>query len=276
VRPLVVALAGVLVSACVYGLASVGRPSDLVEVTEAATARHLQEAIASAVATAPDRISVAVHDWPSATTCSASGTVRHDAVSVVKVTTLATLLWQRGRAGRSLTSAEQRWAREAITVSDNDAQTALWARAGGRSGLTEFMDAAGMARSSATGEWGLTQVTAADELRLLREISHGDLLRTADRDYLLDLMCRVDATQRWGVTAGAPAGAMVAVKNGWRGETSGWHVNSIGYVSGEGYEHALVVLGDGHPTMEEGVEAVERVSRAVHGALSPAARADPV
>jgi beta-lactamase class A len=238
---------------------------------EAATAQHLQEAIATAVATAPDRISVAVLDWPSATTCSVRGTVRHDAASVVKVTTLATLLWQRGRAGRSLTSTERGWARKAITVSDNDAQTALWARAGGRSGVAGFMEAAGMARSVASGTWGLTQVTAADELRLLREITHGDLLREADRDYLLGLMRRVDSTQRWGVSAGAPAGAELAVKNGWLGEASGWHVHSIGYVSGGGRERALVVLSDGSPSMEEGVEAVERVARAVHGALSPAA-----
>ncbi len=238
-----------------------------------ATTRRLQEAIATALDDAQDRVSVAVHDWRSATTCSFRSAITHDSASIVKVTTVATLLWQRAEAGRSLSVTEKRWAEAAITISDNAAQSALWSRIGGNDGAAEFMQAAGMNRSApvASDKWGLTQVTAADELRLLRTLTHGSLLRPADRDYLLGLMRRVDQTQRWGVPIGAPAGSTVAVKNGWLDEDSGWHVNSIGYVTGDDSEHAVVVLSDGYPAMQEGVEAIEAVARAVHGALDDAA-----
>ncbi len=237
------------------------------------TARRLQEAIATALEDTQDRVSVAVHDWRSATTCSFRSAITHDSASIVKVTTVATLLWQRAEAGRSLSATEKRWAEAAITISDNAAQSALWSRIGGNDGAAEFMQAAGMTRSApvASDKWGLTQVTAADELRLLRTLAHGSLLRPADRNYLLGLMRRVDQTQRWGVPTGAPAGSTVAVKNGWLDEASGWHVNSIGYVTGDDQEHALVVLSDGYPAMQEGVEAIEAVARAVHASLDGAA-----
>jgi beta-lactamase class A len=238
-----------------------------------ASARRLQQAIATAVEDEEDHISVAVQDWKGAVTCSFRSTVRHDSASIVKVTTLAALLRQRAEDGREPSATEKRWAQSAITVSDNSAQSALWSRIGGGRGAAAFMKAAGMTRSTAasSGKWGLTQATAADELQLLREITHGDLLREADRDYLLGLMRQVDPAQGWGISAGAPAGSTVAIKNGWLGEASGWHINSIGYITGDDCEVTLAILSDGSASMDHGVDAVEKVARAVHGALGTAA-----
>jgi beta-lactamase class A len=238
-----------------------------------AAARRLQQAIATAVDDAPQRISVAVQDWKGSVTCSFKGAVAHDSASIVKVLTLAALLRERAEDGRSLSATEKRLATSAITVSDNSAQSSLWSRIGGTSGAAAFMRAADMTHSTpaSSGKWGLTQATASDELQLLREITHGDVLTDDDADYLLGLMRQVDPAQSWGISAGAPAGSTVAIKNGWLGETSGWHINSIGYVTGDDYEVTLAVLSAGSPSMDAGVDAVEKVARAVHGALGTAA-----
>ena len=58
------------------------------------------------------------------------------------------------------------------------------------------------------------------------------------------------------------------MKNGWLLESgSGWHVNTIGYVTESGHEYAMAVLSDGSATMAAGVDAVEDVARTAHTAL---------
>ena len=72
-------------------------------------------------------------------------------------------------------------------------------------------------RSSAQdGYWGLTQVTAHDEMLLLELLTRpNSVLTAASRAYQLGLMARVISSQRWGTPAGAPGGVTVHVKNGW-------------------------------------------------------------
>ena len=63
---------------------------------------------------------------------------------------------------------------------------------------------------------GLTSKTPADQLLLLRELVSGSsLLSLAIRGYVLSLMENVEPDQRWGVSAGVPPGARVALKNAW-------------------------------------------------------------
>ena len=56
-----------------------------------------------------------------------------------------------------------------ITQSDNDAATALWDELG-MGNLQHFLNLAGMGETQLgrDGEWGLTQVTAHDEMLLLK------------------------------------------------------------------------------------------------------------
>ena len=232
-------------------------------------ARRLQQGIAAAVRSSPARIAAAVQDWTTGVRCSYRGTAQFDSASIIKATTLAALLWQAQRAGRGLTAAEQEWAEEAITESDNDAQTALWNDVGGARGVQRFLAAAGMTTTTAAGAglWGLTQVSAQDQVTLLRALARGGVLTAASRRYQLGLMRDVTPSQRWGVPDGAPAGTTVAVKNGWLPDATGWHINSIGYVTGTGHEYAMAVLSDGSDSMQDGVEAVQAVARAIHSAL---------
>jgi hypothetical protein len=118
--------------------------------------------------------------------------------------------------------------------------------------------------------WGLTQITASDEMRLLRLlVTKNTVLDTASRDYALDLMAQVIPSQRWGVTAGAPRGLTVHVKNGWLPlATHGWRIHSIGDFTGRGGGYSIVVLTQDNPSMPYGIDTIEAIAEAVNRDLN--------
>lgn len=133
-----------------------------------------------------------------------------------------------------------------------------------------FLTAAGMNQTtiSSDGDWGLTQVTAHDQVVLLRALANPGVLSAASRSYELTLMRSVEDDQTWGISAGAPSGTTVTNKNGWLpGGTAGWWINSIGLITGSNHKYAIAVLSDGSPSISEGVEGIEEVSDAINDAL---------
>jgi hypothetical protein len=197
-----------------------------------------------------------------------------DSASVVKVTILAGLLLKLQEEHRSLTAAQRELATQMITVSDNNAASTLWAEAG-RPSLQRFLNLAGMHETSLGpgGYWGLTQITAHDELILLQLLtSKNHVLTPASCGYVLNLMARVIPSERWGVPAGAPTYLTVHVKNGWLPQpTHGWRINSIGSFSGHGRDYMIVVLTWDNPTMAYGVDTVQAVAEVINRALNPGA-----
>jgi hypothetical protein len=86
-------------------------------------------------------------------------------------------------------------------------------------------------------------------------------------------MEKVEPGQDWGISAGVTAGTTVALKNGWLPlRSSGWQVNSIGWVSGHGRNYVLAVLTDGSPTEAYGIETIETIGRKVFTELGTASR----
>ncbi len=243
-------------------------PAGAPAAASTALVTRLQAALAESTDDSDD-VSAAVLDLTTGSACAVHGTTSRVSARIVKVTTVAALLWQREDQGRSLTASERRLAEDAITISDNDAERRLWVLAGGDAGMQRFMDAVGMDRSRTTGNWGLTSVTASDELALLRMLARGPVLGEASREYLLGLMRSVSSDQRWGVPKAAPGDAVVAVKNGWLPQSNGrWRINSIGYVSGGGAQFCLAVLTQDQASMGSGIARVEKVARAVGGAFA--------
>ena len=94
---------------------------------------------------------------------------------MVKVTILSALLREAQEQHRYLTRTEAALAREMITRSDNDAASDLWAEVG-RSRLQHFLNLAHMTQTylGPGGAWGLTQITAYDEVLLLRLLLHSE------------------------------------------------------------------------------------------------------
>lgn len=228
--------------------------------------------IGAALAGRTSTVAVAVDDPGRGVTCRLRADRRFDSASVVKVTILAALLRQAYEQHRYLTRQEDQLATAMITKSDNAAATALWRKVG-RAGIQHFLRLAGMSETvlGPGGYWGLTQITARDQLKLLSLLDHPNtVLNNAARGYALNLMSRVVAQQRWGVPAGTPRGVTIHVKNGWLSRaTHGWRINSIGSFSGHGRTYAIVVLTQDNPSMVYGITTVEKVARVVHKDLNP-------
>ncbi|MBM7439042.1 serine hydrolase [Streptomyces sp. HB132] len=215
---------------------------------------------------------LAVQDHRTHTSCTLRPTQQVDSASVVKVTVLAALLWDAQKAKRPLTPHELELSTAMITKSDNDATTELWDQLGPAK-VKGFLKAAGMTRTALDekGAWGLTQITAHDEQRLLTLVTaRNKVLDDRSRAFVLERMREVVPEQRWGVPAGAPGDATVQLKNGWlERSTHGWRVHSVGAFSGKGHDYVITVLTQDNRTMEDGIDTIQAVSRAVHKDIGP-------
>jgi beta-lactamase class A len=247
-------------------------PQVLCSSARSGLAAKLSIDIGAALAGRTSSVAVALYDRTTGTQCTYEASRRFDSASVVKVTVLGALLREAKEANRRLTPQEVSLTTAMITKSDNDATTALWKQLG-VSRIQHFLDLADMTQTvpGADGYWGLTQITAGDQLKLMALLtSSNPVLGSDSRNYALRLMSQVEADQRWGVPAGAPAGVTVHVKNGWLPRaTHGWRINSVGAFTGGGHDYALVVLSQDNPTMADGVATVESIAHVVHRDLNP-------
>lgn len=277
VLPAVVA-AGMLLPVVAGAAPASAAPAPQVSCTsgKAGLAAKLQRDITAALATRTGTVAVGVYDRTTRTTCTLRGTTSYDSASVVKVTVLATLLWDAKKHNRYLTARESRLATDMITKSDNAATTALWSQLGVTK-VKGFLAAAGMTRTvpGSGGYWGLTRINVTDEQRLLWLITtRNTVLSDNARAYILKLMGNVITSQRWGTPAGAPSTVSKYVKNGWlQRSTRGWRVHSIGAFRGSGHDYMITVLSDGNSTMNYGVQTIQAVAKVVHRDLTPTAAA---
>ncbi|MET9919451.1 serine hydrolase [Streptomyces sp. NPDC006435] len=275
---LCVALAtGVLVPVALGAApASAATPAVSCTSGKAGLAAKLSKDITDALKGRKSTTAVALYDRKTKTDCTLRATTKYDSASVVKATVLATLLWDNKKHNRYLTQREAGLATAMITKSDNNATTSLWKQLGVTK-IKAFLKAAGMKNTvpGSGGYWGLTQITAQDELRLLHLLTvKNSVLSDNSRAYELGLMKKVVSSQRWGTPAGAPSGATVQVKNGWLPRaTHGWRVHSIGAFTGKGHDYAITVLTQDNKTMNDGINTIQAVARAVHKDLNPAVAA---
>jgi beta-lactamase class A len=234
-------------------------------------AGRLSRDIRRAMAGREGTIAVTMYDRRTHVVCRWNEGHRFDSASVVKTLILASLLRWHQEAHESLSSADKSLAYAMITQSDNAAASALWAQVG-HARIQHFLRLARMTETEPDpdGYWGLTQITARDELTLLRLLTHrNSVLSSSSRRYELSLMSRVIPAQRWGVPAGAPTDVTVHVKNGWLPRaTLGWRVHSTGAFNGHGRDYMIVVLTDGDPTMGYGVDTIQRIAEVIHRDLN--------
>ncbi|MCT9005136.1 serine hydrolase [Streptomyces sp. NPDC054766] len=274
-RVLAVSLgAGVIVPLAVAATPAAAAPAPTVSCTsgKAGLAAKLQKDITAALANRRGTVAVGLYDRTTNTTCTLRATTAFDSASTVKVTVLATLLWDAKKHNRYLTSTETSLATKMITQSDNASTTKLW----NQLGLTKikgFLTAAGMTKTTpgTGGYWGLTQINVTDEQKLLKLITAKNaVLSDNSRAYVLKLMGQVISSQRWGTPAGAPSTVAVHVKNGWLSRSSNaWRVHSLGTFNGGGHDYMMSVLTVGSSTMDYGVATIQGVAKAIHKDLVP-------
>ncbi|MEU9402193.1 serine hydrolase [Streptomyces sp. NPDC048242] len=241
---------------------------------KAGLAAKLTKDITAALAQRKGSVALGVYDRSTGTTCSLRATSAYDSASTVKVTVLATLLWDAKKHNRYLTSTESTLAKAMITQSDNTATSKLWKQLG-LTKIKGFLAAAGMTKTTpgANGYWGLTQINVTDEQKLLKLVTaKNTVLSDSSRAYILKLMGQVVSSQRWGTPAGAPSTVAVHVKNGWlQRATHGWRVHSLGTFNGAGHDYMITVLTQDNSTMDYGVTTIQTVAKAIHKDLVPTA-----
>lgn len=217
-------------------------------------------------------IGLAAFDPALGLSCAMNPTTHFHSASVVKVTILSALLLKIGGVGH-LTAAQRTLAHAMITQSSNSAATALWNEVG-MADMQRFLNRAGMHETVLSTAWGLTQITAHDELTLLQSLSYPSaVLGPYARDYVLTLMAEVIPSQRWGVSAGAPAGVTVHIKNGWLPypNPADWLVNSIGAVTGAKFDYQMVVLtapAAGGQSESYGIQTIQAVAATINANIA--------
>jgi beta-lactamase class A len=236
----------------------------------ASLATRLSEDIAAAIRGRSGYIAIRVEDVRTGVECRYNEGHRSHSASVVKATILAALLYWRQRTHTSLTSTEKHEATLMIEYSDNDAATYLWNDVG-HARLNQFIKAATMTETelNSSGYWGLSEITARDELQLTRLLTeHNSVLTNSSRAYELNLMNHVVSYERWGVPAGAPSGLTVYVKNGWLNDPVLWVINSIGAIEGHGRDYKMAILTYGNPGEQYGINTVQAIAEAANHDLN--------
>ncbi|MFF5841825.1 serine hydrolase [Streptomyces massasporeus] len=238
---------------------------------KAGLAAKLKKDITAALATRKGTVAVGLYDRSTNTTCTLRASSAYDSASVVKVTVLATLLWDAKKTNRYLTDRENTLAKAMIIKSDNAATSTLWKQLG-MTKIKNFLKAAGMTQTKpgANGYWGLTQITVTDEQKLLKLLTAKNaVLSDNSRAYIVKLMGQVVSSQRWGTPYGVPSGVSVAVKNGWlQRSTNGWRVHSVGAFKGGGHDYVMTVLSHGNSTMNYGIATIQAVAKVIHKDLA--------
>jgi beta-lactamase class A len=234
-------------------------------------AARMSRGIAAALQGRSSVVSLAVADTRTGVTCSFHPRRHFHSASIVKVIILGALLRHLMAENRDLSADQVTLTTEMITESSNSAATTLWDELGRRH-LQRFLNLAKMTHTTlgTDGFWGLTRVTAHDEMLLLKVLkgTHS-ILDKPSRSYALSLMANVIASQRWGVTAGAPADMTAHVKNGWLPDPVLWVINSIGVFTGPGRHYRIVVLTRDNPGMTYGVDTVQDVAEVINHDLNP-------
>jgi len=229
------------------------------------------------------RVEAAVYDLSAGQQWTLGQQAPQAESSVVQLEILEAVLNERTSQRTVLSLTEQELTPLMMEQSDDDAATTLWGDAGRAPGMRAFDHMAGLAHTSPSNclrcpgfswpGWGLTTTTPQDQITLLRQLVRpSGVLDKNDQKYALYLLENVTPSQRWGISAGVPAGATLALKNGWLPLGPGnshWQVNTVGWVSGDGRNYLMAVFSTGNPSEQYGIYTLNHLGAMVWNALAP-------
>ncbi len=249
-------------------------PSALVTLVE----HPLEDLSADAAAYLPTRpasVGVAVVVPSRGALYVANGDELFPMASIAKVAIMAAVMDRAIQEERDLTAHEIELLDPMITVSDNEAATQLWAELGGAEEVGRYLRTIGLAtiEPDPNGHWGASHASAKEVALLFAKLAWGGVLDTPRREIALNLLSRGASDQRWGTPAGLSdeheTGTVIAMKDGWYPDVSGWWVNTAGLIlpGDERPGYAMAVLAQNQPSFEDGVETTEGIAARIHVAL---------
>ena len=167
-------------------------------------------------------------------------TVAFPSASVVKAMLMVSVLRAAGR--RPLDGAMAKTLTSMITVSDNDAASAVYRRVGA-AGLYRVAHAANMRYFRDVGWWASARLTAADQARFFYRIDR--LVPAAHRRFARTLLSSITGSQRWGIPpVAARHGLRAFFKGGWRTAIT----HQVALLEKGGRRIALAVFTSGEPS----------------------------
>ena len=191
-------------------------------------------------------------------------------LSTIKVLVLVATLKRAQDRHLSLTSTQKSLAGRMIRSSDNAATDTLLAQIGVAT-CQRVAEQLGLSRTvvrgGSTGWWGYSTTTTRDLVQLMNQLVLGTYLSPGRRGYVRDLMATVTSSQQWGLGDPLPATVHVEQKNGWGPLSTGYRLNSFGFVSGSGRSYQLAILSKSPNGFSYGKTTINRVSRIVYDAL---------
>lgn len=181
-------------------------------------------------------------------------TTRFRSASVVKAMMLVSVL--RRAAGRPLSDGERAELRPMITRSDNATASAIYARIG-PGALRRVARAAGMRSFAPASPWGVSQITAADQVRFFLRIDR--LVPSRHRRYARRLLSSIVKGQRWGI---APVARRKGLKIFFKGGFVPGITHQVALLERrrDGARIALAVLTRDSPSMAYGERTIEGVA----------------
>jgi hypothetical protein len=179
-------------------------------------------------------------------------TVRFRSASVVKAMLMVAVMRRAGR--RRIDAVTRAQLHRMITVSDNDAASAIYAHVGGH-GLRRVAHAAGMRKFIDVGHWAEALITSADQARFFLQIDR--IVPKAHRRHARKLLSSIVSWQRWGIARIARRRHMkVFFKGGWRPGI----LHQVALLERGGRRMALAVLTRDSPSQAYAQETMERIA----------------
>ncbi|HKV84184.1 MAG TPA: serine hydrolase [Ktedonobacterales bacterium] len=148
-----------------------------------------------------------------------------------------------------------------IENSDNDSAQALFDEIGGAPAMSNFLSSVGVGGIAPNPDgWGYSTTTPMAMVQLLTLLRTGKVLTAQDRGLALNLMENVESDQQTGVGDTAPAGATVALKDGWvPGPDNLWAMNSSGIVTLGSETYIIAVYTQEQNQLQDGWTITEHV-----------------
>ncbi|HWI70516.1 MAG TPA: serine hydrolase [Baekduia sp.] len=183
--------------------------------------------------------------------------VQFPSASVVKAMLMVAVLRRIGSG--HLDGATAKTLTSMITVSDNDAASAIYRRVGG-AGLRAVARAAHAKRFEDVGWWANARLTAADLARFFYHVDR--LVPATHRRFARKLLSSIVGWQRWGIPPVAARHDLKAFfKGGWRTGIT----HQVALLEKGDRRIALAVFTSGEPSMAYGEQTIAGIATRVLG-----------